>query len=168
MTSPVTNKNFKIGPLGDFEKTYVLYVAMAEKPLLKSGFVFYEKSRESRYLGNDTSDHRNENTLQYKVPPKAWENSTQNHFWPTESGFSAIATYKTYVFSKSPRCPIFNFFVVTLYMIWHQCQLRSIFFRFAPFKSGVILIIITEILHPQNLKMIWTPHQHPQLYPHQV
>ena len=23
-------KNFKIGPLGDFEKTYVLYVAMAE------------------------------------------------------------------------------------------------------------------------------------------
>ena len=33
MTSPVTNKNFKIGPLGDFEKTYVLYVAMAEKPL---------------------------------------------------------------------------------------------------------------------------------------
>ena len=23
MTSPVTNKNFKIGPLGDFEKTYV-------------------------------------------------------------------------------------------------------------------------------------------------
>ena len=33
MTSPVTNKNFKIGPLGDFEKTNVLYVAMAEKPL---------------------------------------------------------------------------------------------------------------------------------------
>ena len=30
MTSPVTNKNFKIG---DFEKTYVSYVAMAEKPL---------------------------------------------------------------------------------------------------------------------------------------
>ena len=33
MTSPVTNKNFKIGPLGDFEKTYVSYVALAEKPL---------------------------------------------------------------------------------------------------------------------------------------
>ena len=26
-------KNFKIGTLEDFEKTYVLYVAMAEKPL---------------------------------------------------------------------------------------------------------------------------------------
>ena len=33
MTSPVTEKNFKIGPLGDFEKMYVLYIAMAEKPL---------------------------------------------------------------------------------------------------------------------------------------
>ena len=29
----ITKKNFKIGTLGDFEKTYVLYVAMAEKPL---------------------------------------------------------------------------------------------------------------------------------------
>ena len=34
-----------------------------------------------------------------------------------KSGFSAIATYKTYVFSKSPRCPIFKFFVVILYII---------------------------------------------------
>ena len=33
MTSPVTNKNIKIRALGDFEKMYVLYVAMAEKPL---------------------------------------------------------------------------------------------------------------------------------------
>ena len=31
--SGITKKKFKIGPLGDFEKTYVLYVAMAEKPL---------------------------------------------------------------------------------------------------------------------------------------
>ena len=31
--SGITKKNFKIGTLGDFEKTYVLYVAMAEKPL---------------------------------------------------------------------------------------------------------------------------------------
>ena len=31
--SGITKKNFKIGTLGDFEKSYVLYVAMAEKPL---------------------------------------------------------------------------------------------------------------------------------------
>ena len=37
MTSPVTKKNFKIRPLGDFEKTYVLYVAMAEKKTLLTG-----------------------------------------------------------------------------------------------------------------------------------
>ena len=30
--SGITKKKFKIGTLGDFEKTYVLYVAMAEKP----------------------------------------------------------------------------------------------------------------------------------------
>ena len=31
--SGITKKNFKIGTLEDFEKSYVLYVAMAEKPL---------------------------------------------------------------------------------------------------------------------------------------
>ena len=31
--SGITKKNFKIGTLEDFEKMYVLYVAMAEKPL---------------------------------------------------------------------------------------------------------------------------------------
>ena len=31
--SGITKKNFKNGTLEDFEKTYVLYVAMAEKPL---------------------------------------------------------------------------------------------------------------------------------------
>ena len=31
--SGITKKNFKIGTLEDFEKTYVLYVAMAEKQL---------------------------------------------------------------------------------------------------------------------------------------
>ena len=67
MTSPVTDKNFKIGPLGDFEKTYVFYVAMAEKPLSSPN------SDESLYLGNGTSDHRNEKTktlCNRKYPPK--------------------------------------------------------------------------------------------------
>ena len=31
--SGITKKKFKIGTLEDFEKMYVLYVAMAEKPL---------------------------------------------------------------------------------------------------------------------------------------
>ena len=31
--SGITKKNVKIGTLGDFEKMYDLYVAMAEKPL---------------------------------------------------------------------------------------------------------------------------------------
>ena len=31
--SGITKKNYKIQRLEDFEKTYVLYVAMAEKPL---------------------------------------------------------------------------------------------------------------------------------------
>ena len=92
MTSPVTNKNFKIGPLGDFEN-----------------------SDESRYLGNGTSDHRNEKTktlCNRKYPPKPGKTHLRNHFWPLESGFSAIATYKTRIFSKSSNGPILKFFLV--------------------------------------------------------
>ena len=66
MTSPATKKKFKIGPLEDFEKMRILYVAMAEKQL-------YFKKRELRYLGNGTSDHRIEKfqkTDPPKIPPK--------------------------------------------------------------------------------------------------
>ena len=38
--SGITKKNFKIGTLEDFEKTYVLYVAMAKKPLSSGKNVF--------------------------------------------------------------------------------------------------------------------------------
>ena len=84
--SGITKKNFKIGTLEDFEKTYI-----------------------SLYLGNGTSDHRNEKTktlCNTKYPPKPRKTHLRNHFWPLESGFSAIATYKTYVFSKSSNVPI--------------------------------------------------------------
>ena len=70
---------------------------------------------ESLYLGNGTSDHRNEKTktlCNTKYPPKPRKTHLRNHFWPLESGFSAIATYKTYVFSKSPNVPILKFFLV--------------------------------------------------------
>ena len=70
---------------------------------------------ELLYLGNGTSDHRNEKTktlCNRKYPPKPRKTHLRNHFWPLESGFSAIATYKTYVFSKSSNVPILNFFLV--------------------------------------------------------
>ena len=70
---------------------------------------------ELLYLGNGTSDHRNEKTktlCNTKYPPKPRKTHLRNHFWPLESGFSAIATYKTYDFSKSSNVPILNFFLV--------------------------------------------------------
>ena len=76
---------------------------------------FYVKSRESPYLGNGTSDHQNEKAktlCNTKYPPKPGKTHLRNHFWPLKSGFSAIATYKTYVFSKSSNVPILKFFLV--------------------------------------------------------
>ena len=73
---------------------------------------FYVNSRESRYLENGTSDHRNEKTktlCNTKYPPKPGKTHLRNPFWPFESGFSAIATYKTYVFSKPPNSRILKF-----------------------------------------------------------
>ena len=73
------------------------------------------KTYELRYLGNGTSDHRNEKTktlCNTKYPPKPRKTHLRNHFWPLESGFSAIATYKTYDFSKSSKVPILKFFLV--------------------------------------------------------
>ena len=78
---------------------------MARYPLATAKYSsFYVKSRESRYHENDTSDHRNEKTktlCNTKYPPKPGKTHLRNHFWPLESGFSAIATYKTYIFSNA-------------------------------------------------------------------
>ena len=55
---------------------------------------FYVKTRESRYLGNGTSD-RNwipKTLFNTKYPPKPGKNHLGNHFWPLKSGFSAIAS----------------------------------------------------------------------------
>ena len=87
---------------------------VSKKSLLWS-FLRKRKTNESRYLGNGTSDHRNEKTktlCNRKYPPKPRKTHLRNHFWPLESGFSAIATYKTYVFSKSSNVPILKFFLV--------------------------------------------------------
>ena len=48
-----------------------------------------------------------------KCSPKPRKTHLRNHFWPLESGFSAIATYETYVFSKSPNGPVLKFLLVT-------------------------------------------------------
>ena len=72
---------------------------------------FRTNSDESHYLGNGTSNHRNEKTktlCNRKYPPKPRKIHLRNHFWPLESGFLAIATYKTRVFSKSPKVMIFS------------------------------------------------------------
>merc|ERR1712208_248589 len=77
---------------------------------------FCPNSDESLYLGNGTSDHQNEKTktlCNTKYPLKPEKTHIRNHFWPLESGFSAIAAYKTYVFSKSPNGPILTFLLVT-------------------------------------------------------
>ena len=57
-----------------------------------------------------TPDHFYRPLVFSKYPPKCGKTHLRNHFWPLKSGFSAIATYKTYVFSKSPHSPIFLFF----------------------------------------------------------
>ena len=82
---------------------------------LSSGFgsEVYPWPENLSYLGNGTSDHRNEKTktlCNTKYPPKPRKTHLRNHFWPLESGFSAIATYKTYVFSKSCNVTILKFF----------------------------------------------------------
>ena len=43
-----------------------------------------------------------------KYPPKCGKTHLRNHFWPLEWSFSAIATYKTHVFSKSSKEIIFS------------------------------------------------------------
>ena len=57
---------------------------------------FYVKTCESPYLGNGTSDHRNEKRRPHcdtKYPPiLPRKTHFRNHFWPLESGFSDIAT----------------------------------------------------------------------------
>ena len=66
---------------------------------------------ELLYLGNGTSDHRNEKTktlCNRKYPPKPRKTHLRNHFCPLESGFSAIATYKTYDNFLGPQCPIYT------------------------------------------------------------
>ena len=64
---------------------------------------------ELLYLGNGTSDHRNEKTktlCNTNYPPKPRKTHLRTHFCPLESAFSAIATYETYDNSFGCLCPI--------------------------------------------------------------
>ena len=78
-------------------------------------FPRYRDSYVLHKIARITSDHRNEKTktlCNTKYTPKPKKTHLRNHFWPLESGFSAIATYKTNIFSKSCNVPILNFFLV--------------------------------------------------------
>ena len=73
----------------------------------------------SQYLGNGTSDHRNEKTKTLcngKYPPKPTKTHLRNHFCPLESGFLAIATYKTRVFSNAPNSRISKFRILNCFI----------------------------------------------------
>ena len=73
-------------------------------------------------LGSGTSSARNENLrplLSTNIPLISGKYGLRNHFWPLESHFLMRKSEKNSIFSKFPRCPIFNFFVVTREVI---CQ----------------------------------------------
>ena len=62
-----------------------------------------------------TSDRRNEKAktlFNTKYPQKP----RKTHFWPLESGFSAIATYKTRVFSNAPNSRILKFGILNCFI----------------------------------------------------
>ena len=66
-------------------------------------------TRKTRHLRNGTSDQNfkiPKTLFNTNYPPKPRKNHLRNHFRPLESGFSAIATYKTRIFSKSCNGPI--------------------------------------------------------------
>ena len=76
-------------------------------------------SDESRYLRNGTSDHRNEKTktlCNRKYPPKPRKTHLRNHFCPLESGFLAIATYKTRVFSNALNSRFLKFGILNRFI----------------------------------------------------
>ena len=73
------------------------------------------KTRKSQYLGNGTSDHRNEKgrpLFNIKYSPKPGKIHLRMHFWPLESSFLAIASYKTAVFLRIPSLPNLLIFLV--------------------------------------------------------
>ena len=84
--------NFKIRQLGVFEKNAFLYVAMAKKPLSRNRYHFYRPN----------------------YPPKCRKTHLRNHFWPLESVFLAIATYKNAFFSKAHNSRSLKFRILSL------------------------------------------------------
>ena len=72
--------------------------------------------RTNRYISETalpiTETTKRKTHCNRKYPPKPRKTHLRNHFWPLESGFSAIATYKTRVFSKPSNGPILKFFLV--------------------------------------------------------
>ena len=103
--------------------------------------------RELLYLGNGTSDHRIE-IFQKTNPPKPEKTHLRSHFWPLQSGFSAIATYKTRIFSKPPNGPILKFFLVAgeVIVLSELLSDHLALFLFVGGGSGLLWIVSSAVL----------------------
>ena len=75
-----TPKKIKIGHLGLFEKSRVLYVAMAEKRKIARIATSQKRHLRSR-------KRKPENTFQYKLLPKTWGKSPQKPLSATRKVF---------------------------------------------------------------------------------
>ena len=67
-------------------------------------------SDESLYLGNGTSDHRNEKTktlYNRKYPPKPKKTHLRNHFWYSLVRWRVfVVSFKNILYHKLYKCPV--------------------------------------------------------------
>ena len=66
---------------------------------------------------------KNENTLQYKVPPKTWENSPQKPLLATRKWFFGHCYVQNVRFLKILQCPDFEFFFGDTWHLSHTKKL---------------------------------------------
>ena len=112
-------KKFKNQPMRAFWENARFVRSNGRKTTFEWPKVVYVKTRESWYLRNGISDHRSEKTktlCNRKYPPKPRKTHLRNHFCPLESGFLAIATYKTRVFSNAPNSRILKFGILNCFI----------------------------------------------------
>ena len=85
------------------------------------------KMRESRYLGNGTSDHGNKKwrpLLNTKYPQKPGITHLRNHFWPIESVFWPLLCTKT-AFSNAPNSRILKFWILAMLILYYGAAITD-------------------------------------------
>ena len=87
---------------------------------------------------------KNKNTLQYKLPPKTWENSPQKPLLASRKWFFGHCYVQNVRFLENPSLPDFLIFC------GDQCQLRSIFFSVLP-PSRAVLNVSFDTVQLQNI-----------------